>query len=1413
MNLRTTLVLVLLAVVGGAVWRVGPRLPPRIVPAPPVVADAGTLATLETLTPDRLTAIKVLRGNTELLSFSRGDKGGWVMPGRWPTRPAAVAELVERLTSLRSRFTPEPISAGKGLAKYGLDAPAYTVDVEAGKEKVRLQFGEGQEEDNPFFRPTYVRLDGKDEVVRLGPGLLAALGRPLDYYQKRQLFPTERKARSADAAEKRERLAATAVVVSDSARKDPGFTLSSAGGWHLSSPTRDRIDPDKRDALLEAFADLWAERFIVATPADAVSLAGNLCPGGALPVLTAAVGSPGWLLLSTGLDRPERTLAVRGPNGPAILLIGKVSDIRFRPPPPGARPGTPPLPPQEFRYAKLKDNAQLFEIKADKLKDVFVSAADLRDSKLARFANKDVRRVEVEHGKDSLVLFRDDKDRWQVEMAGKKAMLAEENKVSDLLDKLSGLTAQEKEWDGQVRGASLIGQLATPGPRLPALLLYAGRTRPSVESGAGTGLARVRLTIAEAAEAGDKDKKPKKMRVVTLNVVGEDLGTGRLLVKVDDWPSIHQVEGDVLPVVRRPALAYRGKLFDFALGDIVKLVVEQKDKKIALEQAGGQWRLIAPAAADVEAARVGQLTDVLSKLEPTEYVTEDPTAEDLKGLYGLTPSPLAVTVQVKDQLKTLRVGKKRDGKTDYFARLDGSPSVFVVGPEIHDTLQRNSLSYLPLDLWRTDPRDVQSVRVEKQGAAPFVLQRQGKNAWKLNKPFDAAALDEIVRPLVEGLAHPHAERYEAHSAADLKEYGLAEPEWRVQVTAKGLSKELLVGKTVKDGKDRYAKLADSPAIAVVRSDAVRNFDHSAIDLLDTLLLAVNLEAVQRVQSQQKDARLVLEHKGGAWKVVEAPGAPFTADGNAVNALGALLFNLRAERFAAYGDKLDLKKYGLDTPVATVTLTVATGAAGQPKKKMERTLELGGAVEGKPGYHYARLDRGAGVAVLVPADVRLLARTYLAYVDHKLLTFAAEKVTAIERQKGAETLELTKKDGEWQLVKPEAQRADDGAVGELVTQLASLRAASVAEYPLKDPKKYGLDAPFAVLTVQLTGTGGKPEKHTIALGKEVEGKKGQRYAKVDNKPVAAVLSVALVQRLAAGPLAFRNRDLAQFNDADRILLEHGRRRATFAKLGGNWTMTAPLESKVDHDQMEEFLARVAKLKADELVADKPEDLKPYGLETPAAHWRFQNEGKDVLDLLIGKAGPGSKRRYAKLGNGTLVFLLDADLAQRALGEFRSRTVWTTPLDAAQVETLRLTRGETTLVLKRAGAAWKLEGKPEVKLNAETVNDTVAALTGLKLARYAVDKGADFKVFGLEPPAGGVEAELAGRKMTLYLGHAEGASKRLYARAVEKDRSDVLVLSEEDSARLTRDVAALKKPLPKKPGPPHPLPPGFPGGPGT
>ena len=102
-----------------------------------------------------------------------------------------------------------------------------------------------------------------------------------------------------------------------------------------------------------------------------------------------------------------------------------------------------------------------------------------------------------------------------------------------------------------------------------------------------------------------------------------------------------------------------------------------------------------------------------------------------------------------------------------------------------------------------------------------------------------------------------------------------------------------------------------------------------------------------------------------------------------------------------------------------------------------------------------------------------------------------------------------------------------------------------------------------------------------------------------------------------------------------------------------------------------------------------------------------------------------------------------------------------------------------------------GKPDLKPNAQTVNETLAALAGLRVDHYALDRDADLNLYGLEPSEWVLEIEGPTGKRVLQLGRAEGDSKRRYARVPEKGRAGVFVIAEADAERILRDPAAFTR----------------------
>jgi hypothetical protein len=1422
MNLKTTLALLVLVGLGVTAWLI---VPP---PAPNTVASE-TLVVLENdLKPEQLTRIEMRTGDRTVVLL-RDPDGKWSLPGGWPIREKEVGDLVSLVAGLRTRFVPEHLGEkAPDLAKYGLEKPAATVTAQTRDGKsYRLSLGEANAKPGErFTNPTWLRLDEQREVIRLAPGIIAALDRPADYYQQRRLFPGERVAKSPGSVDKVERLDAKSVTIHDTQEGSTPFTLArDKEEWSLESPVKDLLDPERRNALLEAVPDLWAEEFQpagnVALARAAAGLAGTSgllsvyhlsqtlleaerdpacvatafvapCLGGLAQLLPAAVllkvGKPDkelrlrspeeWLLIRRGLFGPNQAVRVTRADGKSVtLLIGnkapttKTRKVRR----PSPDPRIPPFEqdvPEDYRYARLLDNDQLFVIRAEKLKDIFVPFGNLRDARLARFETKDVTRLEIKHDKETIVLVRDGKERWKLQLpgggpeaGGVNTIPAERGKIDELLTKLAGLEARDADVLDTFDNAKL------------------GFDKP-----AGT----ITVTVEE-----EKDGN-KKTRTLQLTIGKHDKDLKKLYVKTEGRSRVDAVEDGFVSLFERPTLAYRGrKLFDFLATEVRQVEVEKGGKKLALvQEKEGKWKLTAPAESDIDSGKGAALAEALGKLEVVEFVNDAPRQEDLDPLYGLGKPELSAVVHYLGGKHTLYLGKQRETKPEYFARLDNSPSVFVVKREIRDLLDKDSLSYLPTQLWQLQPQEIASVRIQKEGGEPYSLERKDA-LWKITGPFEATALSATVQPFIEELATPNRERYESHGTEDPAGFGLDKPYLKLDLTLQdGKPRELLVGKPVKDSKSRFARLSDAPAIFVVSEALVSSLERPALDLLDLKLASIEPSTLRRVQSVQGEKKLTLERKGEAWDVTEGPGAPFAADANAATMLTVAWLRLQADRWAAYGSKLDLPAYGLDKPAATVTvIEEKPGGEGEPAKKQEHVLDIGKEVEGKPGQRYAKLRTVPGVAVLSADRVKTLLSSHLDYVNRALLKLDPTQVTALVRQQGGASLELSRKDGEWTITKPTEQKGDEKSIQDFADQLAELRAARIAEYPVKDLKAYGLDTPAAVWTLKLTADG-KPVEQTIKIGKEASG--GERFALAGDGKAVAVLPARLSERLLASPIVFRNRDIVRFSDAEAIQLERGARKATFTRVDGNWKLTAPLDAPADQNDLEDFLNSAARLRADELVAEKPADLKPYGLDKPIARWKFRMGDRDVLDLVVGNLDKEGRRAFAKLAAGDIVFLLDPKLTKRVLGEFRTREVWKSPVDAAGIDSFRVTHGDSTLTLaKGETGGWTVAGKPDAKPVADTVSDTLAAFAGLKLERYAIDRDADLKLYGLDKPEWVLEAETRSGKATLHLGRAEEGSKRLYGRVPDGERKEVFVVSEADVARLTRDVKALSTPLPLKP----------------
>jgi hypothetical protein len=1337
MNLKTTIALLVLIALGAGAWLAVTLLTPA-------AAVSDTLTVLESqLQPQAITRIEIARGDRQVVLDKGAD--GWSLPGKWPVRKPEVDQLVAVLSGLHSRFAALPVPSDDELEKLGLTgAGVLKVTVKAGGQDYKLTFGEEKGQISRFSRPTYLRLGESSEALRVAPGLIAVLDRPQQSYMQRRLFPTRRVAKEGgERIEHVEQLDAKSVAAKGGSNS---YTITRTGdGWELREPVHDRVDPDRVKTILTNLPDIWADKFV--EPA-------------------------GKTLDDFGLKDPAEVIKVTRPEGDAItLLVGKTSDKRTRL---VQKPGASPFMPkpqvdfveEEFRYAKLQDNDQVFEIKADKLKDIVVAAGTLRDPQLARFKAADVKKLVINDGGIALRFVKQDDD-WKLFLDDKPAFAVERAKVDDIIDKLAGLRADDKD----------ISDKADPK--------VDGLDKP----------ATVTVTVEEG-----KDKKTKEFTFLLGKQEGGE--KGKLHVQVAGWDRVNAVDGELLKLAQRPALAYRNRrVLDFATLDEARVEVDRAGDKYAIERDGDNWRLALPVQADLDPGKATSLPRELAQLEAVEFITGDAKAEDLDKLYGLAKPVATIKVGFTDKKKAeavVQLGKKREGKEEYYARRADDNAVFTIKKDAYETLTRDSLSLRPTELWKLQPDDIAEVRVRR--GEEYTLTHVG-DEWKLSGPFTAGVAADRVKPLTEELAHVKVEKYVAHSAADLAMYGLDNPYLRITIkpaAKKDKDKEkdkeakervLLVGKPLdKDGHTRYARLGDGEAIFVLGDKALSALDHGPLDLLDRTLIALpNVESVRTVAG--KDS-FTFRRDVNDWRIDPSGGQSFIADALAAADTLRLFTMLTAQKLVAYGDKLELAKYGLDNPVATITVTASDKVADKPAKTIERKLLIGGEVKDDKGARYVRVEGSPAIGVVDARTVALLERTYLDFLDRTILKADADKITGLTRERGTDVMQLVKKGDHWRMVKPSDQAADDAILQSLTAELAQLRAKKVVAFPAKDIKPFGLDAPMAVVTVAIATKPDSNDSHRLNIGKLVDDKAGDRYANLDKSDMVVILPAALVERLLAPPLEFRDRLLAKVPAVGKLVLERGPRKATFVNQDGTWKMTEPLQADTEGRELADLVQHFAELRADKLVAEKATDLKAYGLDRPQAQWQLSapDGAKDALTLLIGGKEKDGNRVYTKLANSDLIALLDDKLSAAVLAEYRSRKVWP-PLDAFQVEKLTYGYEKDSFALQKVGSDWQVAGKSDVKVQSETVRDVLDVLARLKAERWVVDKNADLKLFGLEPPHLTLEVETTTGKRTLKVGREEGGSRRYYATIVGENSGGVFLLSEADARAILRPLASF------------------------
>ena len=377
--------------------------------------------------------------------------------------------------------------------------------------------------------------------------------------------------------------------------------------------------------------------------------------------------------------------------------------------------------------------------------------------------------------------------------------------------------------------------------------------------------------------------------------------------------------------------------------------------------------------------------------------------------------------------------------------------------------------------------DISNIAIRKKGGEELDLAKGDAGKWQITAPKPLGADQEAVSSLLSSVSSLNADRLVEDKAADLSQFGLAQPALELDVTTKdGKPQKLFLGDDTPAGSAVFAKLNGDPRVFTIASYNKNGLDKSLNDLRDKRLITVGVDQISRLELIRKNQTIEFGRNKEEWQILKPQ--PLRADDSQV---GELVRKITGARMDLSGTNTDAKEveagFAHGTPVATVKVTDQSGTQElQIRKNKDNYYAKSSLVEG-----VYKVDADLGQAVDKGLDE---------FRNKKIFDFGYNDPEKVEVHNGSKAYFLTRSGADWW---SNGKKDNAASVESLVSKVRDLAASKFLESGFANP---------AVQLAVTSDNGKRLENISIA-------KAGNNYvAKRDNEATLYELESGSVDEL-------------------------------------------------------------------------------------------------------------------------------------------------------------------------------------------------------------------------------------------------------------------------------------------------------------
>jgi len=250
----------------------------------------------------------------------------------------------------------------------------------------------------------------------------------------------------------------------------------------------------------------------------------------------------------------------------------------------------------------------------------------------------------------------------------------------------------------------------------------------------------------------------------------------------------------------------------------------------------------------------------------------------------------------------------------------------------------------------------------------------------------------------------------------------------------------------------------------------------------------------------------------------------------------------------------------------------------------------------------------------------------------------------------------------------------------------------------------------------------------------------------------------------------------------------------------WSVVKPIKTEGDQSSVDGLAQALANAQLTRTIQDKPESLKPFGLERPSARITVTTDNKGVLpELLVGNASPVSTGVYVKLADQPSVLMTTSDFASaitKKLNDVRSRELANFNMEDVQQIVLH-SGANVPIEIDRQGGQWRIVTPGHYPADADSVAQMLTALVDAHINEFVTDAPTDLVQYGLKDPQIEIDVytgkDKTNHPLLIGLEEPQASKKAVYAKRGGEDSiytvDDALLAKVNLSAWALRDKTVM------------------------